>query len=97
MYNYIELLKLNLEAEKLASENKNEEAAKIYDEIISLRSQIDPNHTTLALLHFKKGVMLEKSQKKESAKESFEKALYLLQKSQSTRLYQEILQKLNSS
>lgn len=97
MHDFIELYKMNLEAERLASENKIAEAAKKYDEMIALRSKIDPNKTTLAVLLYKKGVLLQKVELEESAKEAFQKALHLLQKSQSTHLYQEILQKLNSN
>jgi tetratricopeptide (TPR) repeat protein len=94
MRQIVELFRMNLEAEKLASQNKIHEAIEKYEEIIDFRKQLDNDTTNLALLHYKKGVLLEQGKEKESAIQSYQQAIQLLHKSQKTRLYYDLVKKI---
>jgi len=94
---YVELLKENLELDKLLNERRFADAVKKYDDIIRLRSKIDSNRESLAFLYYKKGLLCEKEEMMEIAKKSFETALQCLSKTHATRLYQQIIGKLNSN
>jgi tetratricopeptide (TPR) repeat protein len=85
---------MTLEAEKLVSQNKIHDAINKYEEIIAFRKHLNNDNTNLALLHYKKGVLFEQGKDIESAKKSYQDAMSLLHKSQKTRLYQDLMNKI---